>query len=115
MGDNDAVADDVDEENRITASVIVGTTESYAIRRTVTDALTSCAENMDAKTPTFLCVEVPRFTSLEVDHIIANYEATGIGKLRLDQGTTLMNAQEMEYLKMCSSSIGQRLLDVSIF
>mmetsp|Transcript_2436 Transcript_2436/g.2730 ORF Transcript_2436/g.2730 Transcript_2436/m.2730 type:complete len:253 (-) Transcript_2436:303-1061(-) len=113
--DNDNVDNDDDqEENRITASVIVGTTESHAIRRTVTDALTTCAEEKTKTAPNFLCVEIPRFTSVEVDHIIANYEATGVGKLRLDRGTTLMNAQEMAYLKMCSGSIGQRLLDVSI-
>jgi hypothetical protein len=108
--------DDEDEEGNnvddsITASVIVGSTESHAIRREITDSLTSSATT-NATTTT--CIEIPRFTSLEVDHILANYEATGVGKLRSDRGDTIMNKQEVEYLKMCSGSIGQKLLDVSI-
>lgn len=108
--DEDFDIDDTgkDDDKNITASVIVGTTESHAIRRVVTDSLTSCAERM------MFCIEVPRFTSLEVDHILANYEATGIGRLRSDQGTILMNQQEVEFLKMCSGSVGQNLLDASV-
>jgi hypothetical protein len=108
--------DDEDEEGNnvddsITASVIVGSTESHAIRREITDSLTSSATTIATTTT---CIEIPRFTSLEVDHILANYEATGVGKLRSDRGDTIMNKQEVEYLKMCSGSIGQKLLDVSI-
>jgi len=92
-------------------AVLVGTSESHAIRSEIITKLTDCAERNDAVTT----IEVPRFSSVEADHILANFEATGIGKLRLDRGDTLMNPQEMEYLKMSSGSIGQKLLDVSIF
>merc|ERR1712166_570030 len=104
------------DDDSITASVIVGSTESHAIRREITDSLTSTATTnaTTTTTTTTTCIEIPRFTSLEVDHILANYEATGVGKLRSDRGDTIMNLQEVEYLKMCSGSIGQKLLDVSI-
>lgn len=92
-------------------AVLVGTSESHAIRSDVNAKLTECAERRG----TVDLIEVPRFSSLEADHVLANFEATGVGKLRLDRGDTLMNPQEMEYLKMASGSIGQKLLDVSIF
>jgi hypothetical protein len=92
-------------------AVVVGTSEAHAVSCGVTDQLTSCALRRDSVE----LVEVPRFSSLEADHVLANFEATGVGKLRLDRGDTLMNPQEVEYLKMASGSIGQKLLDVSIF
>ena len=92
-------------------AVLVGTSESNAVSRSITSKLTESAERTDSVS----VIEVPRFSSLEADHILANFEATGVGKLRLDRGDTLMNQQEMEYLKMASGSIGQKLLDVSIF
>jgi len=97
------------------ASVIVGTTESHAVRKDITDSLTECAtRRTTSSTENFHVVEVPRFSSLEADHVLANFEAVGVGKLRLDRGDTLMNSQEVEFLKMQSGSIGQKLLDVSI-
>lgn len=93
--------------------IIVGTTESHAVRRVVTDGLVSNATRRSSAGDMHV-VEVPRFSDIEVDHILANFEATGVGKLRLDRGETLMNKQEVEYLKMASGSIGQNLLDVSI-
>jgi len=93
-------------------AVVVATTESHAVSNEVTSRLTACAQRRSAAT---IRVEIPRFTSLEADHVLANFEATGIGKLRLDRGDTLLNPQEVEYLKMASGSIGQKLLDVSIF
>ena len=92
-------------------AVLVGTSESHAIHSDVNAKLTECAERRG----TVDVIQVPRFSSLEADHVLANFEATGVGKLRLDRGDTLMNPQEMEYLKMVSGSIGQKLLDVSIF
>lgn len=92
-------------------AMLVGTSESHAIRSDVNSKLTECAE----RRTTVEVIEVPRFSSLEADHVLANFEATGVGKLRLDRGDTLMNPQEMEYLKMASGSIGQKFLDVSIF
>ena len=105
-------------------AVVVATTESHAVRREVTEKLTACADRRvaaadgdddAAAAAAVAVVEIPRFSSLEADHILANFEATGIGKLRLDRGDTLLNPQEVEYLKMASGSVGQKLLDVSIF
>jgi len=92
-------------------AIVVGTTESHAVAGAITTKLTDSAQRSQSVN----IVEVPRFSSLEADHVLANFEATGVGKLRLDRGDTLMNPQEIEYLKMASGSIGQKLLDVSIF
>jgi hypothetical protein len=59
-------------------------------------------------------VEVPRFSDVEVDHIVANYESIGLGNMRLDRGDTVMNEQEVAYLRMVSGAIGQKLLDASV-
>ena len=94
--------------------IIVGVTESHAVRRKVTDGLTAYAESRSSSDETLTVVEVPRFSSLEVDHVLANFEAIGIGNLRLDRGDTLMDENEVAFLKMVSGSIGQRLLDASV-
>ena len=96
------------------AAIVVGTTESRAVKREITDSLTACAKCRSEESKNHSIIEVPRFTSIEVDHILANFEATGIGKLRLDRGSTVMNKQEIEYFKSVSGCIGQKLLDVSI-
>ncbi|CAJ1936267.1 unnamed protein product [Cylindrotheca closterium] len=90
--------------------IIVGTTESHAVRRKVTSALVDSAQS---RSGSIQVVEVPRFSEIEVEHILANFEATGIGKLRLDRGDTVMDEQEVEYLKMVSGRVGQKLLDAS--
>ena len=59
-------------------------------------------------------VEVPRFSDAEADVILANFESIGVGVLRLDRGDTVMDEQEVAYLKMVSGSIGQKLLDASV-
>eukprot|EP00980_Cylindrotheca_fusiformis_P019342 scaffold6638_cov127-Cylindrotheca_fusiformis.AAC.26 len=90
--------------------IIVAVSESHAIRRKVTDALVKSAESQ----VNMHVVEVPRFSDIEADHILANFEATGVGKLRLDRGDTVMDDEEVAYLKMVSGCIGQQLLDASV-
>jgi small subunit ribosomal protein S29 len=75
--------------------IIVATTESAAVARKYTDPLISNAK----KDNDVLTVEVPRLSHLEVEHILANFECIGIGKLRFDQGETVMNPQEVAYLR----------------
>jgi hypothetical protein len=94
--------------------IIVGVTDSHAVPRRVTESLTTYAELRSASDESLTVVEVPRFSDLEVDHILANYEAIGLGNLRLDRGDTLMDEQEVAYLKMVSGSIGQKLLDAAV-
>jgi small subunit ribosomal protein S29 len=97
--------------------IIVGVSESHAVPRKITDGLTAAAERQSMKEgqPSNMhVVEVPRFSEVEVDHILANFEATGVGKLRLDRGDTIMDEQEVAYLKMVSGCIGQQLLDASV-
>jgi small subunit ribosomal protein S29 len=38
-------------------------------------------------------------------------EAIGIGRLRFDRGDTVMNKNEMGFLRMISGGVGQKLLD----
>jgi Mitochondrial ribosomal death-associated protein 3 len=98
-------------------AIIVSTTESHAVPRKVTTGLTECATrgslNSDAPIPIHV-VEVPRFSDVEAEHILANFEAIGLGKLRLDRGDTIMNEQEVAFLKMSSGCIGQELLNLSV-
>merc|ERR1711957_786463 len=111
---------------------VVGITESRAVPRRITDNLTSYAkQKMEATTTTtlaannnnnnnnndngskypFYVVDVPHFSKVEVDHIVSNFEATGIGNLRNDQGETVRNEQQVAYLRMVSGGVGQKLLD----
>lgn len=94
--------------------IIVGVTESHAVPRGVTDGLTAFVERQSEFQPDLHVVEVPRFSDLEADHILANFECTGIGNFRLDRGDTIMDEQEVAYLKMISGNIGQKLLDASV-
>ena len=91
-------------------AVIVATTESKAIARKVTDPLTTSAKH----DPKVHAIEIPRLSALEVEHMVANYECTGIGKLRLDQGETVMNENEVEFLRMVSGAAPERLMNACV-
>lgn len=90
--------------------VVVAFTESHAVPRAVTDALTAFAVQDKSLTH---CA-VPRLSAIEVEHMLANYEATGVGKLRLDRGETVMNDQEVAYLRMVSGGVAQHLMNASM-
>jgi len=88
-------------------AVIVATTESKAIARKVTDRLTACAKH----DKDVIVIEVPRLSALETEHMLANFECTGLGKLRIDQGAVVMNDQEVKYLRMLSGAEPERLMN----
>lgn len=90
-------------------SIIVGTSESHAIKRTYTASLEKAAISAGCK-----FVTVPQYSPLEVEHILANFEIIGVGRLRFDRGATVMNNQEVSFLRMVSGGVGQRLLDACI-
>lgn len=90
-------------------SIVTGVTESHAIKRKFTAAIQGAVESAGCK-----MVNVPQFSHLEVEHILANFEIIGIGRLRFDRGATVMNSQEVAYLKMVSGGIGQKLLDACV-
>ena len=94
--------------------IIAGLTDSRAVKQSVTDGLASCAKAKSLSDASLTVVEVPHFSEIEVNHVLANFEAIGLGALRFDRGDTLMNANEVAYLKMISGSIGQRLVDASV-
>ncbi|KAL7567026.1 hypothetical protein ACA910_019949 [Epithemia clementina (nom. ined.)] len=59
-------------------------------------------------------VEVPRLSKLEVEHMLANYEATGMGLLRLDEGAVVTNPQEVEFFRMVSGSNPRNLMNACV-
>lgn len=91
------------------AIVIAGFTESHAVPKHVTDSLIEKMVEVGATS-----VTVPQYSPIEVEHILANFEITGIGRLRFDRGETVMNSQEVSYLRMISGGVGQNLLDACI-
>lgn len=98
--------------------IVAGISENCAVARKVTDALSAYADRSAAaegvEVPLHI-FEVPRFSDLEVDHVLANYEGIGIGNLRCDRGETVMNKEGIAYLRMISSNVGQELLDVCCY
>lgn len=98
--------------------IIVSTTESHAVAPRFTNALMAsanlaAASDEETHAPLHV-VEVPRFSNLEVEHIISNMEATGLGRLRFDRGDTVMNENEVAYIRMVSGAVGQNILDECI-
>ena len=89
--------------------VVAGMSESHAIAKQITNDLVCAAESNGA-----VVVEVPHYSKIEVDHILANFEIIGIGRLRFDRGETVMNEQEVAYLRMVSGGLGQPLLDACV-
>lgn len=98
--------------------IVVGITESCAVPRKVTDALNAYAQRSAAddksSIPLHVC-EVPRFSELEVDHVLANFESIGIGNLRCDRGETVLNKEGVAYVRTVSGGVGQKLLDVCCY
>jgi hypothetical protein len=95
--------------------IVVGISESRAVGRKITDQLGVNArlQASNDAVPMIVC-EVPRLSSIEVEHMLANYEAIGFGKLRLDQGDVVLNDDEVTYLRVVSSGVAQNLMDVCI-
>ena len=94
--------------------VIVATTECHAIARRYTDGLTDYARH--AETHQYLespikVVEVPRYSRLEAEHMLSHYELIGVGKLRFDRGESVMDENEVGYLRMVSGGVGQKFMD----
>lgn len=96
-------------------SIVVALSESRAVARKFTENLIEVAtEEYDSVAPIMARVDVPAYSKLEVEHALANFEVTGIGRLRWDRGSTVMDEQEVEYLRMVSSSVPQQLMDACI-
>ncbi|KAL3770268.1 hypothetical protein ACHAW5_002673 [Stephanodiscus triporus] len=120
MGKTNMTVDSMDAMMRW-GSIIVGTSESRAVRRSFTRSLEDCARALSSRvdgndTPTrqrhpVHVVEVRRYNSVEVQHVLYNFEVTGIGRLRFDRGDTALNPEEVEYLRLVSGGCGQQLFD----
>lgn len=119
------LAVDADDAMMKLGAIIVGTSESKAVRQSFTRALIECAQSQsslssddgDAGKDTSAhrypihVVDIQRYSSVEVQHILYNFEITGIGRLRFDRGDTALNPEEVEYLRLVSGGCGQQLLD----
>ena len=96
-------------------TIVCATTESHAVPQRAKDLLMENAQRATREpTAPLEIVEIPRLSKLEVEHMLSNYESTGMGKLRMDEGATVSNPQEVEYLRMVSSSIPLNLMNVCI-
>lgn len=93
-------------------SMVVATSEGRAVKRSFTNTLTEAAQALakDKDHPMHM-VGVERFNNVEVQHILYNYEITGIGRLRFDRGNTALNSEEVDYLRLVSGGTGQQLMD----
>ena len=93
-------------------SIIAATSESRAVNSKFTNSLTEAAyaQSKVEQHPVHV-VDVRRFSSIEVQHVLYNFEVTGIGRLRFDRGDTALNPDEVAYLRMISGGLGQPLLD----
>uniref|UniRef100_A0A7S4N195 Small ribosomal subunit protein mS29 n=1 Tax=Odontella aurita TaxID=265563 RepID=A0A7S4N195_9STRA len=101
--------------------IVVATSEGRAVAGKFTSKLVEVATEEgegdgDSSSAAALMerVEVPAYSKLEVEHALANFEVTGIGRLRFDKGSTVMDDQEVEYLRMVSSSVPQQLMEACI-
>jgi len=96
-------------------SIIVSTSESRAVKRSFTRSLTDAAHgvsrNNDGNRYPLHVVDMQRFSDVEVQHVLYNFEITGVGRLRFDRGDTALNPEEVDYLRMVSGGSGQQLLD----
>jgi len=93
-------------------SIVVGTSESRAVKRSYTRSLSECAHALSThQTHPIHVVDVRRLTNVEVQHVLYNFEITGIGRLRFDRGDTTLNPEEVEYLRLVSGGCGQQLMD----
>ncbi|KAI2507499.1 Mitochondrial ribosomal death-associated protein 3 [Fragilaria crotonensis] len=94
--------------------IVVGISENRAVARRFTDGLTASAleasKDTESEFPLHV-VTVPRYSHLEVDHILSNFDTIGVGRLRFDRGDTVIDEQETSYVRMLSGSNGQLLLD----
>eukprot|EP00541_Cyclophora_tenuis_P019264 CAMPEP_0116554316 /NCGR_PEP_ID=MMETSP0397-20121206/7526_1 /TAXON_ID=216820 /ORGANISM="Cyclophora tenuis, Strain ECT3854" /LENGTH=358 /DNA_ID=CAMNT_0004079467 /DNA_START=262 /DNA_END=1334 /DNA_ORIENTATION=- len=88
--------------------ILAATTESRAVARKFTDALLESAsiesKVEDSKQP-LTVVHVPRYSAVEVEHMLSNMECIGIGRLRFDRGSTVLDDQEVAYLRMVSGAV----------
>jgi hypothetical protein len=106
----DAMALSIDEDSPKSeprmmkrGGVVVAMTASHAVPRAVSETLVATAKDVardETQAIPLVHIEVPRFSALEVEHMLANFEATGLGRLRLDQGETVMNNQEVAFLRV---------------
>jgi len=117
--DDDGTIRSVEPKPIRRGGIIVGTSESRSVGRSVMAALDDAIETGVVVDGTsgishITVVDVPQYSPLEVEHVLANFEVTGIGRLRFDQGATVMDKQEVAYLRMVSGGVGQRLMDSCI-
>mmetsp|Transcript_1260 Transcript_1260/g.1184 ORF Transcript_1260/g.1184 Transcript_1260/m.1184 type:complete len:129 (-) Transcript_1260:87-473(-) len=102
-------------------SIIAAGTESRAVAGQFTAALEEALSSSSSSTTgthdgdcAINVMEVPVFSPLEVEHILANFEVIGIGRLRFDRGETVLDDQEVAFLRMVSGGAGQNLLDACV-
>ncbi|KAL9190383.1 hypothetical protein ACHAXT_007594 [Thalassiosira profunda] len=109
---NDELAKPSKEAMMKWGSIVAATSECRAVRRTFTQSLMEAARALsDDEDHPVKIVDVRRFSDVEVQHVLYNYEVTGVGRLRFDRGNTALEPEEVEYLRLVSGGSGQQLMD----
>lgn len=91
--------------------IVAAITYNRSVAKWATEGL---IDRVSQETDVFV-VDVPRYSKPEVEHVLANYECIGVGKLRFDNGKTISNDQEVEFLRMMSGAVGTKLRDATIW
>lgn len=95
--------------------IVAATSEMHPVPRKATDTLIANAKrSLKEHRNNLFVIEVPRLSKLEVEHMLSNYESIGLGKLRLDGGRTVNNPDEVEFLRVLSSSVPQNLMNACV-
>jgi hypothetical protein len=98
--------------------VIAATSESKAVAKRFTDGLHNFASLAAASGnkfyPRFFLVKVPMYSNIEFKHMLFNYDLIGIGQLRFNRGSYLIDEQESNFLRMISGSNGQLLINACV-
>lgn len=94
-------------------SIITAGTESRAVAKRFSERLEKALLSNTGNGGVTV-VDIPAYSPVEVEHILANFESIGIGRLRFDRGEIVMNDQEVAFLRMVSGGVGQHLMDACI-
>lgn len=76
------------------------------VKQSVTDAACKLLESEGVTN-----VEVGRYSHIEFDHMLSNYEMIGVGKLRIYGANVVENEEEISLLRMKTGCVGLNVLN----
>lgn len=97
-------------------AILTAVSHSRPVPKSITDALVTEIKKLassSSSAPPHV-VNVPRYSRLETETMLAHYECVGVGDFRFDEGAKITNPQEVAFLRMVSGGIGVKLLNASL-